>query len=64
MLPVMSCFAVCKKVVEENLNEDKLELKLIQLIENRFLPMVETMIKDKLESRKEELQVEIDLQDK
>jgi hypothetical protein len=58
----MSCFAVCKKVVEEKINEDNLEIKLIKLIEERIIPIIEAKIKDAL--HKEELDVEIDLQDK
>ena len=58
----MSCFAICKKVVEEKINEDNLELKLIKLIEERFLPIIEAKIKDALQ--KEKLEIDIDLKDK
>ena len=53
----MSCFAVCKKVVEEKINEDTLELKLIKLIEERFLPIIEAKIKDAL--KKDNLEIKI-----
>jgi hypothetical protein len=58
----MSCFASCKKIVEEKIKEDNLELKLIKLIEEKFLPIIEAKIKDAL--KKDNLEVEIDLQDK
>lgn len=46
----MNC--ICKKI-----KEDKLELKLTKLIEERILPMVEAKIKDALQ--KEKIEVEI-----